>query len=190
LATKPRYYWDACSWIGLINQEAGRIDSLRYVNELAQKGDVEIWTSTFTLAEVFKKKCADGAGGLPPESDKAFEDYLEQDHVRQVQVDSMVGTVARRLLRKYPKIKKPQDAIHLATAILNNVDEFHTYDGENLLPLDGQIDLENGGKLKICHPPVPPDPNKGSLFDPAKWQHLVAEEKDTAGEAQNEGGSH
>jgi predicted nucleic acid-binding protein len=165
LATKPKYYWDACSWIGLINQEVGRVDSLRYINETAQKGDAEIWTSAFTLAEVFKKKCGPDQAELAATGDQAFEDYLAQDYVQVVQVDTIVGTVARRLLRNYPQIKKPQDAIHLATAILNNVPEFHTFDAENLLPLDGQIDLEGGGKLKICHPPSPPDPDKGTMFD-------------------------
>jgi hypothetical protein len=80
-----------------------------------------------------------------------------------------VGTVARRLLRKFPQIKKPQDAIHVATAVLNNVDELHTFDGSDLLPLDGQIPMQNGQKLKICHPPRPPEvphPLKGTLFEP------------------------
>lgn len=164
MANKLKYYWDACLWIGLIRQEPDKIESLRYVMELAQKGEVEIWTSAFTLAEVFKRKISNEQIGIEPSDDQAFEDYLEQDHVQRVQVDVDVGNAARRVLRQFPKIKKPQDAVHVATAMLNNVDEFHTYDKENLLPLDGIIPMANGSKLKICLPPSPPLPDKGTLL--------------------------
>jgi predicted nucleic acid-binding protein len=167
LANKPKYYWDACAWIGLIRQEPDKIDSLRYVMELAQKGEIEIWTSAFTLAEVFKRKCSETQVGIEPVDDTAFEDYLTQDCVQPVQVDVDVGTFARRLLRKFP-IRKPQDAIHAATAALNNIDELHTFDGNDLLPLDGQISMLNGEKLRICKPPTPPDPDKGTLLERLK----------------------
>ena len=64
-----------------------------------------------------------------------------------MQVDFDVGVLARRLLRKYPEIAKPQDGIHLATALLNNVDELHTYDRENLIGLSDKIDRRDGKKL-------------------------------------------
>ena len=72
------------------------------------------------------------------------------------------------LLRKYPTIRKPQDAIHAATAALNDVDELHTFDGNDLIGLDGQIPMANGQRLKICKPPSPPPPVKAAelpLFD-------------------------
>lgn len=165
MANKPKYYWDACAWIGLIRQEPDKIDSLRHLMELAQTGKIEIWTSTFTLAEVFKRKCAEYQVGIEQVDDQAFEDYIAQDCVQRVQVDVDVGTFARRLLRKFPSIRKPQDAIHAATAALNNVDELHTFDGNDLLPLNGQIPMSNGEKLRICKPPMPPDPDKGTLLE-------------------------
>lgn len=61
LAEKPRYYWDACAWIALIQQEPNRFESLSYVIELAKKWDVEIWTSNFTLAEVYKRPVDGGS---------------------------------------------------------------------------------------------------------------------------------
>ena len=165
MGAKPKYYWDACVWIGLINQEPDKINLLRFVIEQAQKGEVEIWTSAFTLAEVFKKKCSGVQAGLESDGDEAFEDYLAQDFIQRVQVDSDVGTVARRLLRRFPAIKKPQDAIHVATAAMNNVDQLHTFDGNDLLRLDCQIPMANGQMLKICKPSGPPDPHKGTLFE-------------------------
>jgi hypothetical protein len=46
---------------------------------------------------------------------------------------------------------KPPDAAHLATALISNVDEMHTFDTK-LLSLDGKLDKADGTKLKICKP--------------------------------------
>ncbi|WP_245295659.1 type II toxin-antitoxin system VapC family toxin [Rhizobium rhizosphaerae] len=161
----PRYYWDACMWLALIKKEPGRFDACKYVIERAQRGEVEVWTSTFTMAEVYKRKCADIWTGLPDADDDAFADYIEQDFVIRVALDVAVGTTARNLLRLHPAIGKPQDAIHLATALIENVDELHTFDQRDLLGLSGKIQRLDGVKLKICHPPEPPDPDKGTLFE-------------------------
>lgn len=159
MADRPRYYWDACAWISLIQQDQGRFDSLSFVIEEAKAGNVEIWTSNFTLAEVYKRPCgAPDQSGLTAAEDTPFEDYILQDFVQKVQVDWEVGLLARRLLRLYPVIVKPQDGIHLATALLNNVDELHTYDRENLLGLTGKIDRMDGVKLIITKPPTRPAP--------------------------------
>lgn len=163
-----RVYWDACTWIGLILREPDKIAACEYVIDEAKKGNLEIWTSTFTLAEVYKKKCGDDpvASGIADGDDATFEEFLKQDYVFRVQVDDEVGTEARRLLRKYPALKKPQDAIHLATAIINNLDELHTFDGDNLTKLAGQVMRKDGKPLEIGPPQVPaveaPPP---SLFD-------------------------
>jgi predicted nucleic acid-binding protein len=131
LANRPKYYWDACAWIALIQQEQDRFDSLNYIIEEARKGNVEIWTSNFTLAEVYKRPTDSGIKGLAVAEDANFEDFILQDFVTRVQVDFAVGTLARRLPRAHPTIVKPQDGIHLATALLNNVDELHTFDDAN-----------------------------------------------------------
>lgn len=166
MADKPRYYWDACAWISLIQQDAARFDSLSYLIDEARNGKVDIWTSNFTLAEVYKRPCDGAQKSLTVAEDVPFEDFILQDFVTLVQVDFVVGTLARRLLRTYPTIVKPQDGIHLATALLNDVDELHTYDRENLTGLTGLIDRRDGNKLKICHPParpIPPQPQKTPL---------------------------
>ena len=165
MAKAPRYYWDACAWIALINREESRFDALNYAIERANKNEVQICTSTFTLAEVFKKSCGAELTGLPAASDTDFEDYILQDFVVLFQVDTDVGTAARRLLRKFPQIRKPQDAIHAATAILGDADELHTFDGCDLLVLDGKLPKRDGSFLKICKPPARPDPNAGTLFE-------------------------
>jgi predicted nucleic acid-binding protein len=167
LAERPKYYWDACAWIALIQQEPSRFDSLSYVIEEAKAIRVEIWTSTFTLAEVYKRACDDEQKGLLPASDAAFEDLILQEFVLRAQVDYDVGVLARRLLRRFPSIKQPQDGIHLATALLNNVDELHTFDRDHLVSLSEQIERKDGVKLRICYPPKRPAPQPPHmpLFD-------------------------
>lgn len=133
--------------------------------EQAERGDIQIITSAFTLAEVFKRKCDTVANTLPPASDTIFEQYFLKDFVILVAVDREVATYARRLLRRFKEIKQPQDAVHLATAALNDVDELHTYDGNNLLPLDGKVMRADNQPLRICTPIAPPPGTSGPLFE-------------------------
>lgn len=151
-------YWDSCNWIGLINEDENRIAPLRYIYQQGQNNEIEILTSTFTLAEVFRLKCEDSEKQLPEEKDQIFEETLDQEFVVYVQLTRDIGKYARRLLRRTEGLKSPQDAIHLASAAWNNVDELHTFDGNHLLPLDGKIERRDGQKLKICMPQVPPEP--------------------------------
>ncbi len=148
----------------MIQQDATRFDSLSYVVEEAKNGKVEIWTSNFTLAEVYKRPCDGQQKGLTVTEDVPFEDFITQDFVTRVQVDFDVGILARRLLRQHPTIVKPQDGIHVATALLNNVDELHTYDRENLLGLSGVIERPDGNRLKICVPPSRPAPQQPQML--------------------------
>jgi len=162
LAEQKKIYWDSCVWISLINQEPGKVGRCQNVINEAQKGEAQIWTSSLTLAEVFKKKC-DGANvSIAEAQDADFENYIEQEFLVEVQLDHDIGVLARRLLRAHPELKKPADAIHLASAALNNVDELHTFDGENLLVLNGKIVRRDGKLLVIC---VPPEPIQEGLFD-------------------------
>lgn len=159
--TNPtKIYWDACCWIGLINQEPDKIVQCEHVISLAESGDIEIWTSHFTLAEVYKRKCENADVGLDEAGDRAFEDFISQDrlNVKMVNVDYPVGILARRLLRAHPELRKPQDAIHLASALIWRLDEFHTFDGDNILPLKGLLERPDGVILHICVPPNPPPP--------------------------------
>jgi len=163
---KPKYYWDACIWITLIaDRQSARGEACEYILEQAQAGDCEIWTSSFCLAEVVKRKCDGETVGLPDERDTYFEDLIEQEFIHKVSVDVDVGKVARRLLRRFPSIGKPQDAIHVATCLLNNVDQLHTYDRDDLLGLDGQLDRLDRQKLTICAPPDRPEDPEPGMFD-------------------------
>lgn len=155
MADPKKIYWDSCVWIGLINDEADKAPVCRYLIEEAKRGEVEIWTSSLTLAEVFKRKCGASNVSIASHNDADFEAYIQQDFLVEVMVDHDIGVTARRLLRTHPVLKKPMDAIHLATALFNNVDELHTFDADNLLDLNGKVIRSDGNPLVIIKPELP-----------------------------------
>lgn len=159
MADVPKYYWDACIWIELITQaNANRVERCRHVIYLAKRGEAELWTSAFTLAELWKKKCDAAAVGIQGEQDRAFEDFIESEFIKKINVDVDVGNLARRLLRRHAGLGKPQDAIHVASCLLANLDELHTFDGSDLLKFDGVLPRRDRARLRICLPPLPPEP--------------------------------
>ena len=179
--SKLKYYWDACIWITLISDHhSSRGQACKYVFEQAKASECEIWTSSFCLAEVFKRKCDSDFVGLAEESDTYFEDLIEQEFINKILVDVDVGKVARRLLRRFPVIGKPQDAIHVASCLLNNIDQLHTFDRENLLGLDGQIERVDRAKLTICKPPERPDNPQNEMFKYSETETKATENRDAA----------
>lgn len=153
-----RVYWDSCTFLGLINQEAGKLNDCAAVWKEAEKGDVIIYTSFFTFAEVFKVKCEEAGKPLSEEGDRQIELLLRQKWIRPAIVDERIGIASRRLMRHHPQCKKPSDGVHLATALALNVDEMHTFDGSDLLGLDGKVNRADGKLLKICPPKPTPKP--------------------------------
>lgn len=155
MANKKTVYWDSCVWLRLINGEPGA-DRCQATLEAAQRGELEIWTSSLTLAEVYKFKC-ESVKSLAESQDELFERYIGSDFVVEVQVDHAIAVLSRRLCRKHAPLKKPNDGIHLASAVLNNLDEFHSFDSDDLLVLAGKVSREDGTMLKICEPAFPGD---------------------------------
>lgn len=149
-----RVYWDACTFLGLINSEAGKHTDCKAVWQEAEKSETQIITSFFTFAEVFKAKCEGQAKPLDEEKEDGVAAFLGSEHILPAPVDRRTAELARRLMRRHPECKKPSDAVHLATAILLNVDEMHTYDGSDLLGLNEKVARGDGEMLKICSPYV------------------------------------
>jgi predicted nucleic acid-binding protein len=156
-----RVYWDSCVWLGVLNDEPDKADSARWVIERAERGDVEIWTSTITLAEVYKVR---RSGEADPVADQKLDDFLSQPYIVHVQVDQDVAMEARRLLRaKLPGLRKPYDAVHLACAVWHDIETFHTFDRDDLLPLTGLIRCRNGKPMTVSKPPERPPPEQPEL---------------------------
>lgn len=162
MADTRRVYWDSNAWLGLINREASKVRALEVLYEAAKKGEFEIWTSVIAFAEVYKMKEDPSAPRSLEEQNKIIAAVLEQQFVQLVEVNTIIGTKARALLQSHAILKKPYDAIHLASAAHWNLHALHTYDNENLLPLDGLVKRRDGHPLQICKPDYDAD---GPLFD-------------------------
>lgn len=151
-------YWDACCFLGLINQETGKVSDCTGVWQEAGRGDTQIYTSFFTFTEVIKAKCEGVTKPLPEGDDAKVKLLLQQPWIRPLVLDERIAIAARTLLRTHPECKKPSDGIHLATALSMNLDEMHTYDGSDLLKLDGKVFRADGALQKICVPKTLPPP--------------------------------
>ncbi len=160
-----KVYWDSCAWIALIKQEENRHDDLKTVYELARRGSIEIWTSTFTYAEVYKKKCGledhSGAYSFSETLLDELDDVLSQDFIKRIELNQIIGVQARRVLINTVGLSKPQDAVHLASALYYNLDVMHTFDESDLLKFDNKIERRDGDLLRIL---VPSDELNGPLF--------------------------
>ena len=77
-----RVYWDSCTFLGLLNQEPGKVNSCTDVWNEGESGDTTIYTSFFAFAEVYKAKCESTPKPLTEENDKRIEVLLRQKWVR------------------------------------------------------------------------------------------------------------
>jgi len=169
MAKPDRVYWDACTWIAYINEECetpkssdteekeNRYAMCRSVLERAQNGQVEIVTSAFALAEVCKNEKAQN------ENLGKLQSFLDHEFILVVQLDKNIGIKAQQIQLSGLSGIKPPDAVHLASAQLANVTEFHSFD-DRLLKKDGQISADDGHIIKCCKPGE--GDLKNTLFDP------------------------
>jgi predicted nucleic acid-binding protein len=163
VATSPsRVAWDSCTWIAHIQRERifgpdgktvieARGAMCRPVLDAAERGVIEIVVSAIALVEVLARDRRSGT------EDQRVRDFFDNDYILLVNVDKHLGDFARRLLLVGHSGLKPLDAIHLTTACVADVDEFHTFD-DRLLALDGVIDRLDGTRLVIKKPAVPAPP--------------------------------
>src|SRR4029077_3085237 len=83
--------------------------------------------------------------------------YFDNDYIVLVPVDRLVGQKARELMSQGHHGLKPPDAVYVATALIANADELHTFD-DKLLGLDKQLTKRDGTILRICKPAFGGDP--------------------------------
>ena len=139
-------YWDACVFHALFKKEAGRADACERVEKAARAGSVEIYTSAATFVECVWIK------GKPPKLTKGDEEkiqkYFMHRFIKVINCDRTIAEEARRLIWQFPHLL-PKDAIHVASAISQQVGVMHSYDNDDLVKLSGKIGVP---PLIICHP--------------------------------------
>lgn len=142
----PLYYWDTCLFLAWLKDEnraiTGEMDGVRDIIERSKRRDCRLMTSVLTTVEVLQAK-------IPAGVDTLFAGVLKR--TSRIGVDIKISQLAHDIRNHVAKeggnLKTP-DAIHLATAILNRADEFHTFD-EKLLGLNGNV---AGHGLIVCKP--------------------------------------
>jgi predicted nucleic acid-binding protein len=146
-------YWDACVFHAIFGSEKGRVEPCMRIEKAAQNGEVVIYTSAATFVEcVWVKSITDPTGKLnklSPEHEQVIEGYFRRSYIIVINCDRNIAEAARKLLWKYPL--KPKDAIHVASAMAQQVDVMHSYDNDDLVKLDRKI---GNPPLKICNPGV------------------------------------
>jgi predicted nucleic acid-binding protein len=181
--------WDSCAWIAYIQDEKiplsnGSVENrgalCRAVLDSAAKGATDIYTSALSLAEVNKQPT-----GTPPGTDK-LKDFFENDYIVIVQLNRYLGEMARSFIQAGHAGLKPLDAVHLASAVISNVDELNTFDIA-LLALDGKITKSDGSPLEICKPSMggPPPPLFETVAQDGADDDEQAEQAETPTEAES-----
>lgn len=157
-----KVYWDACIFIAWILDEqrpTGQMEGVYYWANEIQKGKVILVTSNITRAEVLD--CT-----LTDEQKKKFEGFLKRPNVSTPAANNKIMGIVHEIRDYYQNLKSSgqttlptvttPDAIHLATGIYYECDEFHTFDEKDKPKRRALIPLSNNvaGKyrLKICIP--------------------------------------
>ena len=161
---KPIIYWDSCiflAWLKDENRPNREMDGVYDVANKIHKDNVILITSTFTRVEILESTLDDTAK-------QRLTDLFKRRNFQQVAPDNRIMDMSHEIRDYYQKQKDidqlptltTPDAIHLATAIIHGVSEFHTFDENDeprkrraLLPLNGNV---AGHPLVICKPPIPP----------------------------------
>ena len=149
------FYWDACIFYEFIRDEPvqhlKKLAVQEFLLDNVQKRN-RICTSVFTHLEVFPKK-------VTAEQDALYWGKFNSPYFFDIEISSPIIQLARELREFYyvepvgdahAKVMSSGDSIHLATAIIHEVTEFHTRDGKTKggnVPLIGLSENSPGGKL-------------------------------------------
>src|ERR1035438_6011711 len=171
-----RIYWDTCVFLAWIKQETVWPEEvtkgIEQTIELAKSKQVVIATSALTIAEAL-------ATQVTLEQKQRFRHIFSVSYLQLIDLDRRISEKAS-VIRDYYDTRQFKagvyqsgssmamgDAIHLATAIHFNMDEFQTLDGAgkrprrtDILNLDGDV---AGSRLNIKRPKFvpPPEPLEG-----------------------------
>ncbi|MBO1021877.1 PIN domain-containing protein [Methylobacterium sp. SD274] len=160
---KPlKIYWDTCAWLGLLNGEPDKKRELEIVYDAARKGRYQLWTSALAIVEARRLNVEkNDPKPLSAENEEKIARIFKQEFVMTTPLDLDVANKARALWRLTVGLGKFQDAVHIASAQKWNISLMHTYDNDDILPLNGNLFCRNGDALVICYPDETTD---GPLF--------------------------
>ncbi len=157
----PIYYWDTCVFLAWIKREEKEPNEMAGLREIAAKinnHEALLITSSIIDSEILQ--CT-----LDSTAQNMLNQIFKRRNFRKINTTNRVWTLAGEIRDYYQKRKEidnlptvtTPDSVHLATAILYEADEMHTYDQNNLTgkrraltPLSGNV--AGIYRLTICKP--------------------------------------
>jgi predicted nucleic acid-binding protein len=126
---RPIIYWDSCvflAWLKDEKRKAGQMAGVQSCVIEIESGKWELITSAIAFTEVLEAK-------IGSDINKKFQELFLRPNITAINADIRVAKLASELRGYYIKSGEVRslttpDAIHLATAILYDADEFHTFD--------------------------------------------------------------
>src|SRR5947209_2987081 len=145
-------YWDSDAFLGWLQAEPGKSELCAGTLKRADQGEVLIFTSALTIAEVLWMR---GAPMIPQEKAEIVRKFFRRSYFRLRNVTRAIAESAQDLV--WTNGIRPKDAIHVATALDAKCVALETFD-EALLAKTGSI----GTPPLIIRKPLPPA--QGSLL--------------------------
>lgn len=144
-SSKRKYYWDSCVFIAWLQDETRAPGEMEGIEEVVRQIDARqalLLTSVLTRTEVLECRLTDQAR-------RRFELGLQRRSIQMIAQDHRVADRSHEIRNYYAqrsiKLSTP-DCVHLATAVIYQADEFHTFDGAEdkprrtkLIPLSGNV---------------------------------------------------
>ncbi|MBF0318615.1 MAG: PIN domain-containing protein [Nitrospirae bacterium] len=126
-------YWDSSCCLRWLNKEFG-YEKCKEVIAKAEAGEIKIVTSVLTMAEVIYLN-------TKPKIDRRKSDeiscFFENEYIVLINVDRHIAESSRNLLWDYSALR-PNDAIHIASAIESEIPIVDTFD-KYLISLNDKI---------------------------------------------------
>ena len=157
------FYWDTSVFLCFLNEaEVARRSICEDVLRHAKNGEVHLFTSTFTIAEVIRPKKVSilNARLLTADEIDEINKMFHWSWIEKVPVDQQVAFKAVELARSYGLW--PADAIHAASAIRKTVDVLQAWDRDfssvsHLVTVGEPLALDPQ-RFLISPPPIGPTP--------------------------------
>lgn len=130
---KQRRYWDSDIFLTVFNKEKSKYEDCLGVLQRFENDELQLVTSAFTLTEVLYIK---GGSKVTKEKSEKICRFFEHPNIVVVNVDRYIAEYARTLV--WDHSVRPQDAIHLASAVVGKVPILDTFDTK-LIGLSGQL---------------------------------------------------
>lgn len=128
-----KIYWDSDAFLAYFQEEVDKIDEARGTLERAERGEVVIFTSTLTIAEVLWLR---GGPKIPHDKATIVRKFFRRSHFRLRNVTRSIAESAQNLV--WFSSIRPKDAIHVATALDAGAPVLETFD-DNLIGKSGKV---------------------------------------------------